>query len=317
MGYPYEDLSDRQFEDLVVQAARLKLGKGVQGFAEGVDGGRDARFEGVADGFPSRAHPWTGITVIQAKHTNAYGVHFSDPEFSGSTDGSVLSKEIVRAKKLVEAAQLHNYMVFANRRLTAGANEMILQRLSGELGLPRDRIHLCGIEALDEAFREEPRLARLAGISPLDGPLIVSSRDLADIVEAVAARVAAVADGEPTPPVPRTSLKEKNQLNSMSEDYSRRLLRNYSYLLRQLRDFLADPMNAPQRDLYEACAEDFDLKIIAHRQDHQTFDRAFNYLVDMLLGRDTLLARNKKLTRAVVFYMYWNCDIGRSKDAVS
>ena len=46
MGYPFEDLSAGQFEAFVVQAARLKLGKGVQGFADGVDGGRDARFEG-------------------------------------------------------------------------------------------------------------------------------------------------------------------------------------------------------------------------------------------------------------------------------
>jgi hypothetical protein len=310
-------LIDEQFEALVVQAARLKLGKGVQGFAAGVDGGRDARFEGIADGFPSRSNPWSGVTIIQAKHTNAYGVYFSDPEFSGDGDNSVLTKEVPRAKKLREKGGLDNYMIYANRRLTGGANEIILQRLADEIGLPTDRIHLCGVEALDEAFREEPRLAALAGISPLDGPLIVSSRDLADIVEAVADHVAAVADGVPATPVERTTLAEKNELNAMSDEYSRRLLRNYSHLLRQIQSFLANPMNATIQDLYEACAEDFDLKIIAHREEHQTFDRAFNYLLDLLFSRDTLLSRNKRLTRAVVFYMYWNCDIGRSNDAVS
>lgn len=69
MGYPYEDLSESQFEALVIEASRQLLGKGVQGFATGVDGGRDGRFEGLAEGFPSRPTPWSGITVIQAKHT--------------------------------------------------------------------------------------------------------------------------------------------------------------------------------------------------------------------------------------------------------
>ena len=32
----------------------------------------------------------------------------------------------------------------------------------------------------------EPRLAQLAGVNPLDGPLIVSSRELAEVVEAIA-----------------------------------------------------------------------------------------------------------------------------------
>jgi|SRR5665648_117969 len=230
MGYPFEDLSAGQFEAFVVQAARLKLGKGVQGFADGVDGGRDARFEGTADGFPSYADPWSGITIIQAKHTNGYG-HFSDPDFSGNGDTSVISKEIDRAKKLV-AQGMQNYMVYSNRRLTAGANEAILDRLSSELGLARKCIHLCGIESLDEALREEPRIPHLAGMSPFDGPLIVSSRDLAEVVEAVAASVEAVADGRLAPPVPRTRLVEKNELNALSEEYSQRLMKQYASLLR-------------------------------------------------------------------------------------
>lgn len=33
------------------------------------------------------------------------------------------------------------------------------------------------------------------------------------------------------------------------------------------------------------------------------------HLVDLLLGRDPILRQhgNKRLTRAVLFYMYWNC----------
>ena len=185
VGYPYEDLAEAQFEALVVQAAKLLLGRGVQGFATGVDGGRDARFEGLADGFPSAARPWDGISIIQAKHTMSYG-YFSDSDFSGGAASSVLANELPRAKKLYENGKLNNYLLYSNRYLTANANEKIIEMVSAETGIPSESVHLCGIEALDESFRMEPRLAQLAGVNPLDGPLIVSSRELAEVVEAIA-----------------------------------------------------------------------------------------------------------------------------------
>lgn len=311
MAYAYEDLSEAQFEALVVQAAKLNLGKGVEGFAAGVDGGRDARFEGLADGFPSRARPWEKITIIQAKHTNSYG-YFSDRDFSGESATAVLTLELPRAKRLHEAGKLENYLLYSNRYLTANANENLLERISSGIGIAREKVHLCGVEALDEAFRNEPRLAQLAGINPVDGPLIVSSRDLAEVVEAVAAAInlSSKEAGSSSRPQERTSLAEKNVLNVMTDHTSKRLMRNYGHLLRQIKTFLANPGNAEIRAIYDDCAEDFHFKITAHREEHQTFDKVFSYLVDLLVARDPLLGRNRSLTRGVVFYMYWNCDIG-------
>lgn len=45
MKYAYEDLGDDQFEELVVLLCRRLLGMGTQGFAKGVDGGRDANVD--------------------------------------------------------------------------------------------------------------------------------------------------------------------------------------------------------------------------------------------------------------------------------
>ncbi len=41
------------------------------------------------------------------------------------------------------------------------------------------------------------------------------------------------------------------------------------------------------------------------------------YLIDLLFARDPILRKreHKRLTRAVLFYMYWNCDIGEVVDA--
>ncbi|KFI81045.1 ABC-three component system protein [Bifidobacterium psychraerophilum] len=313
MGYPYEDLAETQFEALVVQAAKLLLGKGVQGFALGVDGGRDARFEGIADGFPSYARPWTGISIIQAKHTMSYG-YFNDPDFGGDAQTSVVSIEVKRARKLRLAGKLDNYLLYSNRYLTANANEKLIGTISTSIGVPEECVRLCGIEALDEAFRLEPRLADLAGINPLDGPLIVSSRELAEVVEAISISLNEKLPSIQTHPVNRTSLNEKNDLNSMSQETSDRLMKNYSHLLRQIKEFLADPGNSKYRDMYDSCAEDFDLKIVAYKEERHSFDKVFSQIVELLTKRDSLLGRNRRLTRAIVFYMYWNCDIGETEE---
>ena len=71
MKYAYEDLSEDQFEKLVVLLCQRLLGISVQGFAKGPDGGRDAKFNGTAELHPSKAAPWVGTVIVQAKHTPA------------------------------------------------------------------------------------------------------------------------------------------------------------------------------------------------------------------------------------------------------
>ena len=63
----YFDLSDDQFETVVVAIGQRLFGPGLMGFAPGKDGGRDAKFKGTAQCYPSAAAPWTGCTIIQAK----------------------------------------------------------------------------------------------------------------------------------------------------------------------------------------------------------------------------------------------------------
>jgi hypothetical protein len=126
MKYAYEDLSEDQFEVLVVLICQRLLGMATQGFAKGIDGGRDAKFVGTAELHPSRANPWVGITIIQAKHTNGYNRHFAEADFyspKGTT--TVLGKELPRIKKLRVAGQLNHYMLFANRRLAGNAETEI------------------------------------------------------------------------------------------------------------------------------------------------------------------------------------------------
>jgi len=111
MKYAYEDLGDWQFENLIVLLCQRLLGISVQGFSRGPDGGRDAKFVGTAELFPSKAAPWIGTTIIQAKHTNGYNRSFSETDFFSKTaTNTVLGKEIPRIKKLRETQELDNYL---------------------------------------------------------------------------------------------------------------------------------------------------------------------------------------------------------------
>src|SRR5271170_5212741 len=117
MKYAYENLGDDQFETLIVFLCQKLLGISVQGCSKGPDGGRDAKFVGTAELHPSKAAPWVGTVIAQAKHTNGYNKSFSETDFySANSQKTVVGEEVPRIKKLRGANQLDHYMLFSNRR---------------------------------------------------------------------------------------------------------------------------------------------------------------------------------------------------------
>lgn len=318
MKYAYEDLGDDQFEHLVVLICQRLLGMGVQGFAKGVDGGRDAKFVGVAELIPSKAAPWNGTVIVQAKHTNGYNRSCSEADFfSLKSPDTVIGKEVPRIKKLRTAKQLDHYILFANRSLTGNAESDIRAHLAKACGVPERSIMLCGLEALELWLKSFPEIPALARLDPLDSPLVVSPDELAEVVEALARHMDGAAATMDAPPSPRTSYVTKNALNKMSPEYAKVLRRLYLKDTAQVKAFLAAPENDDLLRMYESTVDEFQLKIIAKRKDYQSFDDVMNYLLDLLFARDPILRRNRKLTRVMLFYMYWNCDIGESEDAAT
>jgi len=318
MKFAYEDLSEDQFEKLIVLLCQRLLGISVKGFAKGPDGGRDAKFVGTAQLHPSTALPWTGTVVVQAKHTNGYNRHFGEADFhSTKSNDTVIGKEIPRIIKLRQAKQLDHYMLFANRRLAGNADQTITQHLAKECDLPEGSIYLCGLEQLELYMKQFPELPVLADLDPIDSPLIVSPDELAIVVEAIAKQDADLSAVLDAPPSERTSYEKKNALNNMTPDYAKALRRRYLKDTAQIHTFLAAPENLEILRSYEVTTEEFQMKIIAKRKDFQNFDAVMAYLLDILFQRDPILRQkqHKRLTRAVLFYMYWNCDIGEVADA--
>lgn len=317
MKFAYEDLSDDQFEKLIVFLCQRLLGIAVQGFAKGPDGGRDAKFVGTAELHPSKAAPWTGTTIIQAKHTNGYNRNFSESDFfSPKSSNTVLGKEITRIKKLWDARQLDHYMLFANRRLAGNAETEIREHIASKCGIPNSSIYLCGLEQLETWLKRFPEVVKEVDLDPVDSPLIISPDDLAEVVQALALQKESLSALIDDPPTKRVPYEDKNILNKMSVEYAKAQRRKYLKETAQIRAFFAAPENLELMRMYESVADEFQLKIISKRKDYQTFDEVLEYLVDLLFERDPILRQHahKRLTRVVLFYMYWNCDIGENVD---
>jgi hypothetical protein len=321
MKFAYEDLSDEQFEGLIVFLCQHLLGISVQGFAKGPDGGRDAKFVGTAELHPSKSAPWTGTTIIQAKHTNGFNRLFSETDFFNPKEGSksIINDEVPRIKNLRANKQLDNYMLFSNRRLAGNAESEIRRHIATKCGVPEASIYLCGVEQLEVWLKTFPDVSVKANLDPVDSPLIVSPDDLAEIVAAFARQRDSISAAIDDPPTVRVSYARKNEINNLTTEYGKALRRRYLKDTAQIRTFLAAPENADLLRLYESVVDEFQLKIVAKRKDYQTFDAVIEYLVDLLFARDPLLRQrqHKRLTRAMLFYMYWNCDIGQVEDAAT
>lgn len=318
MKYAYENMSEEQFELLVLAICKKLLGISVQGFAKGPDGGRDAKFHGVAELHPSKADPWRGITVVQAKHTNGYNRSFSESDFfNPNSENTVIGKEKPRIQGLRSKGQLDNYMIFSNRRLTGNTETEIRSHISKTCNIPESSLYLVGIEQIESYLKDFPEIIDQVKLDPVDSPLIVSPNDLAEVIEALARQKDVLVAAAAKPPVPRVDYETKNALNNMTPEYAKEQRKRFLKETAVIDAFLSAPENFELTSLYESITEEFHLKILSKKKDYQTFDEIMEYLFDLLISRDPILRKrhHKRLTRVMLFYMYWNCDIGITENA--
>jgi hypothetical protein len=315
MKYDYHDLYDLQFEQLVTAICSKLLGVGIQEFTKGRDGGRDALFNGRANCFPSESKPWEGKIVVQAKHTEGINCKFSDDDFF-KNKSSIINKEIPRIKRLLEQQELNFYILFSNRKLPAEANTKIIKHISEEINLAEEKISLIGIESIERYLKFYPDVENVANINPRVFPLRVSPDELTEIILAFNRHQDIFKQVTEKEIKKRTFFKDKNTLNGLSEEYAK-VVQKYIKDFSPIATFLADTENEKYLKMYQNSIEEFNLEIIAHREDYSNFDRILNHLYDLLIMRDSDLKKHKKLTRTMLFYMYWNCDIGKDNDATT
>ncbi len=151
--YLLHTLSHGDFEELIVKICHEILGIGTISFSSGADEGRDGFFDGTAQRFPSKADPWTGKFVIQAKHTERADASCSESDFA-----RIVRDETPKVKKLRLAGECENYLLFTNRKLSAPKEKALARDLRQNTGVAN--VAILGKETLTSYLDGAPKIAK-------------------------------------------------------------------------------------------------------------------------------------------------------------
>lgn len=302
-------LTDREFEFLVVSMCKVWLGEGTTAFAAGRDGGRDARFHGTAQSYPSTTAPWDGHIVIQAKHTTTPNASCSDSDFSRYFDDGDKS-ELPKVERLIKEGILKYYMVFTNRKLTGGADEKLLKKIRA---LSLTDACIIGLEEIDGFLHRNTNIARRLPVNDYARPFEFNPDDMIDVI--VAVKDVVQMDDSPHSSAEDFSLvnkkKVKNKVNKMSDNYYQTVVVNqYMPLFEKMRSFLRNERNAEYRDLYHDIADELRHKIAQYRDRFDSFEDIIGYLYELVIQERVRLRGKRRYVTFLLCYMYDDCDIG-------
>jgi len=304
MKYPLEDLaSDKEFEDLVALICERILGMGTIVFSIGKDGGKDAKFQGTANKFPSETNPWEGKIIIQAKHTKRPNASCSDSDFT-----TILKNDVIPSiKRLIKNDEIDFYLLFTNRKLSGIQDKKIEDLLDAE-NLVENRV--IGSERIDLWLKEYPEIAKILKLNRLLLPLEFDETDLKDIVEAFSELDIKKGD---LPDIPEDrNIDRKNEINKLSKAYFDDVIKKNMPYFEQIQQFLSNPINKELLQKYENTIDDINEEITIHREEYDKFEMILNYLFKLVLGRFPELNDRRSLVRVFIHYMYYNCDIGKN-----
>jgi hypothetical protein len=211
--YRLYELHDEEFERLVIQICIKVLGTGTFSFALGKDGGRDGRFTGTAQNYPSRKSPLTGKFIIQAKHTRNASASCSDRDFT-----KILADEMPRIKLLIKAGDLDHYLLFTNRKLTGVKDQKVRKKLGA---IPKLKTaDILGTETVTSYLLGNGRIWTDLGFNRDDAPFRVNPTDLAAVIHSFHS----VAQNDQTTFRSATNFvhvkkAKKNRINGLTEEY--------------------------------------------------------------------------------------------------
>lgn len=305
-SFPLYDLNNQEFEKLVVLICERILGTGTINFSTGPDGGRDAKFTGKAQNFPSKTSPWEGKFIIQAKHTEKPNAKCSDYDFKNILDDEVNQ----RLKKLIENNELDYYLLFTNRRLSGVTDAKISDFIKSNLAIENC---LIGDEKIQLWLKEYPEIAKSLDLNKLFIPFEFYEKDLKEIVIKF---FEMKADLGKTVKRKHDQLKYidktvKNELNNLSKEYFEFIKRNSLGYFYKIEAFLKDPVNNQYKTFYDNTVLDLNETVIVRRDEYHKFDEVLKEIYDYVMTHNfQSLKEKRKLVHVFLHYMYWNCDIG-------
>lgn len=310
--YRLHELTPDEFEDLCTRICIVWFGEGFTPFARGKDGGRDGKFSGTANTFPSKSSPLVGHTVMQAKHTAIDNRSCADNEFKG-----LLTREHPKIARLIEKEICEHYVVFTNRKYSGGADETVIPEL---LGLGVRSAHIVGNERLKIALDRMRELRESLPNSADTLPFRFEEGDVAEVVMAFHEFVSGDAQSvfDSATDFAKIPVAQKNGLNGLSKAYYEDVIRADSMPhFQRLEEFLRNPRNRSYADRYYDAADELKQKIVVERHNFETFDHVLLFLIERVQNADPALRGRRRLASVLMHYMYMNCDIGKkSKEEV-
>lgn len=301
--YPLYDSDETTFEKLTALICEEILGTGVIVFSDGKDGGRDAKFTGRANNFPSETAPWKGKFIIQAKHTSSPIASCVDTSFK-----AILRKELPKLKKLKEADKVDFYLLFTNRKLSGLEDPKIEDLIDKETGVTNC---ILGDERIQLWLTKYPQIVRTLNLNKLLFPLEFYEQDLQQII----ITFSKVKKKHPLKNIQtdlhRISLKEKNRLNQLGKTYFDNMVKKSYADFEAIKDFLVNPENATYKEMYDNTVSDLQAEIMFHRDNYYAFEDIFYHLKKLILDETNQnLLNSRRLINVFLHYMYFNCDIG-------
>ncbi|MCD6578395.1 restriction endonuclease [bacterium] len=301
MKYPLENLKDTEFEELVALICERILGMGTIVFSEGKDGGKDAKFKGKANKFPSESEPWNGKVVIQAKHTSRTNSSCSESNFK-----SIIKNEVLPAiSKLQNNNEIDFYLLFTNRKLSGIQDTKIEDIFDTETKIEN---RVIAVERIQLWLKEFPDIAKTLKLNLLLMPLDFNENDIKEIVQSFSKINLKKSKLSEIPQ--KRDIEYKNKLNNLSKVYFDNAIKKNLIYFNQIKDFLEDPINEEYLNKYQNTIDDINEEIIIHRDEYDKFEEVINHLFKYVLNNASELHNKRSFLRLFLHYMYYNCDIG-------
>jgi len=311
MDYQLDQLHDTTFENLVNTICQKILGTGVISFSSGKDGGRDGKFTGTADNYPSSSAPWSGKFIIQAKHTNNPIASCSDSDFE-----KIVKDEIVKIKTLKDSGDIDCYLLFTNRKYTGVKGEELLKKIVIETGVERSVI--IGKETINDRYlNQHKEIVRQYHLDLLHIPFDFSDDEIKDIILAFKQQLPSIENVINTE-VERIKRdfsfidkKEKNKKNRLGEEYFQNEIAAKSLMdFEKIERFLALPQNEEIKDYYFDVVSELSNLITIKRDNFDAFEEIFLFIYKTICDGSKELKGNKRHVMTFLHYMYYNCEIG-------
>lgn len=309
--YPLHYINEDDFENLATLICRKILGEAVIPFAKGTDGGRDGKFHGKANSFPSISEPWSGKVVIQAKHTTKENSSCSDRDFQ-----KILKEEVLPAiDRLKNQNKIQYYLLFTNRKLTGKQDEKIEDLIDVKTEIPNVII---ADEKIQQWLQSFPDIVKEAKLQDLLRPLQFDESDLKSVIKAFHKYLpSSDTIDKNVIDFSYIEMEKKHELNKLSKKYFDNVIQRHYSHFESIRSFLKDPINKPLKEQFDDLVDELNAKITIHQNEYFAFEKLLDELYDYVISNNTEFfgSGRKRIVRVFINYMYCNCFIGKKVDA--